>query len=405
MSTRRVETATLLVGLALALPIGIGLWTRRARQISLNTPHPKQPSTFGSSECQEILDSLPDNLRLVDDDPDRPNILNWSSTPSALMASRFNGATVTFCIAPDWGTFEKILQRSIGKKAVHLIADADFVGPTSLADPGEQAQVDIVAVTGLSGHGFGSWRARGKPAMWLRDFLPEDIPNARIITYGYDTRLSKSQSNVSIRELGKDLLEMLKNARLKHAHRPLILIGHSLGGLVIKRALVEAARGNQEDRTVLISCYATLFFGVPNRGLRNEALISMVKGQPNEDLIRSLGQDSRVPLELSRRLLPVLPAPRLPGSVCLRDQGDTYTRGTSIPMVPLLSGIHAGPNEDASCQLSINANHSDLVKFKSRADFDYTKVARRIRGLASAAPMVVRERFGDSAGGELEWRS
>ena len=30
--------------------------------------------------------------------------------------------------------------------------------------------------------------------MWLRDALPHDIPRARVLTYGYDTRLSDTNS-------------------------------------------------------------------------------------------------------------------------------------------------------------------------------------------------------------------
>jgi hypothetical protein len=63
------------------------------------------------------------------------------------------------------------------------------------------------------GHAFGSWKSRGEPYMWLRDFLPESVPNARILTYGYDTKLPGSQSTASILELSKKLLESVKTIR------------------------------------------------------------------------------------------------------------------------------------------------------------------------------------------------
>lgn len=47
----------------------------------------------------------------------------------------------------------------------------------------------IVAIHGLDGHRENSWTS-DTGTMWLRDLLPLDLPNARILTYGYnaDTR-------------------------------------------------------------------------------------------------------------------------------------------------------------------------------------------------------------------------
>jgi hypothetical protein len=44
----------------------------------------------------------------------------------------------------------------------------------------------IIAVHGLDGHRDQSWTADSNKKMWLKDFLPLDIPNARIFTYGYN---------------------------------------------------------------------------------------------------------------------------------------------------------------------------------------------------------------------------
>lgn len=75
--------------------------------------------------------------------------------------------------------------------------------------------------------------------MWLRDFIPEDLQenllNARVLTYGYDTKLAGSKSNAYINDFAKQFLEAVTDARHKDPRRPIIFIGHSLGGLVIKQ--------------------------------------------------------------------------------------------------------------------------------------------------------------------------
>jgi hypothetical protein len=43
----------------------------------------------------------------------------------------------------------------------------------------------IVAIHGLDGHRERSWTAENG-VFWLRDLLADEIPMARILTYGYD---------------------------------------------------------------------------------------------------------------------------------------------------------------------------------------------------------------------------
>jgi len=58
------------------------------------------------------------------------------------------------------------------------------------------------------------------------------------------------------------------------------------------QALVQAAEGSLDDQDVFRSCYAVIFFGVPNRGLDISSLTSIVKGQPNEYLVKNLDPSS-----------------------------------------------------------------------------------------------------------------
>lgn len=67
------------------------------------------------------------------------------------------------------------------------------------------------------------------------------------------------------------------------------------------QTLAEASDGDEDDQAVFRSCYALLFFAVPNRGLDNSNLMYMVKGQPNEDLVKDLKQSSRFLSMLAQR--------------------------------------------------------------------------------------------------------
>ena len=66
------------------------------------------------------------------------------------------------------------------------------------------------------------------------------------------------------------------------------------------QALVEASKGDGRDRDIYTSCCGILLFGVPNRGLQINHIMSMVKGQPNEQLVTDLGPQSELLPELQR---------------------------------------------------------------------------------------------------------
>jgi hypothetical protein len=71
----------------------------------------------------------------------------------------------------------------------------------------------VVAVHGLGGHRLGTWTDKRTGCLWLRDSLPSELPNARIMSYGYDSKL-RSRNVLGIMENAEGLLESLKSFRL-----------------------------------------------------------------------------------------------------------------------------------------------------------------------------------------------
>lgn len=130
-----------------------------------------------------------------------------------------------------------------------LSEDKDFYGFTPLYTPEGEVEADIIALTGLAGHAFGSWAA--PPHMWLRDFLPSDVPRARVLLYGYDSNLVGNQSRNILSDFSNTFVAKLHAMRSlsRSEDRSVILIGHSLGCLIIKDALA-----NMESQPVHHLC-------------------------------------------------------------------------------------------------------------------------------------------------------
>jgi hypothetical protein len=71
----------------------------------------------------------------------------------------------------------------------------------------------IIAITGLDGHAYGSWRGKGNLGrMWLRDFLSKDLPYCRTMIYGYNSKLT-SHGVDTIMDYGRGLIEEIKKIR------------------------------------------------------------------------------------------------------------------------------------------------------------------------------------------------
>ncbi|KAL6240249.1 hypothetical protein RBB50_012854 [Rhinocladiella similis] len=68
----------------------------------------------------------------------------------------------------------------------------------SVVYPPKEASItpalDIVAVHGLGGDAINTWTQPKSKKFWLRDFLPQQIPGARIMTFGYNADVAFGQS-------------------------------------------------------------------------------------------------------------------------------------------------------------------------------------------------------------------
>ena len=84
--------------------------------------------------------------------------------------------------------------------------------------------------------------------------------------FSYNAAILSGSSNASIATHAHSLLDRLMNKRLGgNHHRPLNFVAHSMGGLVVKQALIEA-RLSPRYCCIKASTYGLVFFATPHRG-------------------------------------------------------------------------------------------------------------------------------------------
>jgi hypothetical protein len=94
----------------------------------------------------------------------------------------------------------------------------------------------IVAIHGLGGNRLRTFTKDDD--VWLKDLLPEHpcvAPmNPRVSTFGYDASIAFGKSVSRIRDFAVQLLNELERTRRESTGVPIVLIAHSLGGIVAK---------------------------------------------------------------------------------------------------------------------------------------------------------------------------
>ncbi|VUC21523.1 unnamed protein product, partial [Clonostachys rosea] len=130
-------------------------------------------------------------------------------------------------------------------------------------DTSVEEKVDIIAVHGLNprnkkdeAHAWDTWRsADGR--LWLRDDLPKILPDARIFLYRYNATAVYGSDQGTFSDKADELLEAIRAERDDIQNRPIIFLGHSMGGLLIKQALINAHNNPN----------GIGFFATPHRGV------------------------------------------------------------------------------------------------------------------------------------------
>lgn len=83
-------------------------------------------------------------------------------------------------------------------------------------------------------------KTRDLESLWPQNWLPQEpeLANARILTFGYHSHFAakKQQASLTINDFANDLLFRLKYDDSSLGDVPVIIVAHSLGGLVFKKA-------------------------------------------------------------------------------------------------------------------------------------------------------------------------
>lgn len=134
----------------------------------------------------------------------------------------------------------------------------------------DEKLIDVVAVHGLQGDLYQTW-THENGTMWLESILAANIPFARVLTFGYDSTVAFSSSAAKLEDKSIELINRLSRKRSSVNNcstRPIVFVCHSLGGIIVKKALILAHERSSDIyyKDLLENTKAIAFLGVPHRG-------------------------------------------------------------------------------------------------------------------------------------------
>ncbi|RXG50106.1 hypothetical protein VDGE_00962 [Verticillium dahliae] len=304
-----------------------------------------------------------------------------------------------------------------------------------------EAETDIVFIHGLQGHAQKTWhygaleesgrgllrifqssqrQHRKHDCFWPRDLLPNDCPNSRILTYGYDSHVSHffsgAANQTNVVGHASSLLHDLEAIRRDDPGRPIIFVAHSLGGLLLKEALRQACIQVDDDaylrdlplraerdedslgfegaaggfKMIFESTVATIFLGTPHRGselaewgLMLQKAAKAACFDTNDTLLRDLSVDSVTLKTLITGF----------AGAYERKHWELYTfcegKALHVPFLPREKVVR-----DVSATLGyhrehvdvINADHRAMCRFRGLHDPGYKKVKNALKACMRNQP-------------------
>ncbi|CAH0050345.1 unnamed protein product [Clonostachys solani] len=237
-------------------------------------------------------------------------------------------------------------------------------------------------------HAQGSQNGESSCVFWPRDLLPSGCPKARVLVFGYDSKVTKYTSGAtnqnSLHSHSKDLLFALMRER--PAGRRLIFVAHSLGGIVVKEMLaISSSWPTSEYKDVVRSTSAVVFLGTPHRGSPDLAsfgewarsFISAFRIQTTSDILDALGMKN-TDLERAQEAFSAV-WQRYDFRIKTFQEG-LGLRGINLgvlgnKVVPDSSSLIGDYRE---CAETLQANHKNMCRFFGHDDPNYRKVGGEI---------------------------
>jgi hypothetical protein len=231
---------------------------------------------------------------------------------------------------------------------------------------------------------------------------------ARILVYGYNADVysfgERGPSSDLIHNHAETLLNSLKSNRTLEEveDHPIIWIAHSLGGILVKRALM-MSRNIQEKklddlRSIMISTYGIIFLGTPHTGadpakwglmLQRMVKVLMPKAimHTENQLVKTLQSNNETLQNINIEFADMANL----FQICMvHETQQTELKGMGKTLI--VDNVSASPPLPGVKYFGIEATHSLMCKFETKNSPGWANVASNIKTWVEASSTLIELR-------------
>ncbi|KAF4973196.1 hypothetical protein FSARC_448 [Fusarium sarcochroum] len=285
-------------------------------------------------------------------------------------------------------------------------------------DSDRKTDMDIVFVPGLGAHPLQSWKSTTGDFNWASDTaggIARDFPNARILLYHCESSWTGSiKVKQFLSNLAQTLLDGLKINRENMVFpRPITFIGHSMGGLVIAKAITIAENRPDAFPGMFEDIAGCAFFGTPFHGAEAASLACMLSevgekvGQATtSSLLKIMKPDDETLNELRKEFirLTIKISPKIELCGFWEEHPTTIKDLSGMPQflsslnIPIPKKYAEFVTRESAIldgvmdSMGLAANHRDLVKFDNSKDERFALVRSPLKRLVNGSHLRVKNR-------------
>lgn len=240
---------------------------------------------------------------------------------------------------------------------------------------------------------FDAWTTETK-VLWLRDLLPQSIPAARVLTYGYDASSTSFYGGGSVDRIQQHAHTLVADLQADRSlrgcvHRPIIFICHGLGGTLVKKALAYSSTRTSKNvdhlYSVFVSTFAIMFFGTPHNGAdKANWLVSPSIHALKDSQLLSAVENSETLQAITDQFAPLMKQFHI-----FFFWEELPSKDASEFVVEEHSAAPIIPNTERS---GIHATHLEMIRFSTIASPSYRTVVEALDRYCRAAPPIIARR-------------